>query len=188
MNDLRLSIRQTNAQIGINTQWASQDRQAPLGEQSIRQPMAKMDIRQPMGELTIDSTAAYIGLGQGPHLQFMNSIYSQSESVLLQAIAKIVADGNRMAQITNPNNAFAEIASRAIPTSSPYQYLGDASCLNVKINYKANAPIINIEAQSPQIEYTPRSPEVQYNPGSVEIYLKQRNSIDIQVTQYDLYQ
>jgi hypothetical protein len=189
LNDVRLSIRQTYAQIGITTHSASQDIRSPLGDQSIRQPQAKVDIQQPPGELTIDSTAAWMALGQGPHLEWMNVIYSQMDSVALQAIAKMVEDGNRMAQITNPQDAFADIASEATLLSNPIQYVGEASTLNVKMDYKANVPIIHIEPQQPQIQYIPRKPEVQYNPGSVDIYLKQRNSIDIRVvSRYDQYQ
>lgn len=159
-----------------------------MGELTLRQPQAKMEIEQPRGELTVDSTAAWTALGQGPHLQWMNSIYSQMNGVLLQAIAKTVEDGNRMAQITNPRNAFAEIAENAVFASDPVRYVGEASALNVKLSYKAHPPIVQVETQKPEINYTPHMPEFRYRPGSVEIYLKQRNAVDIQVSRYDRIQ
>jgi hypothetical protein len=183
----RLSIHQTYGQIGIQTHLASQDIHSSSGDLSIEQPSAKMDIQSPHGELQIDSSAAWAALGVGSNLQWMNSIYSQSKSVVLQAIAKIVKDGHRMSQITNHQNAFADIAKDVFERTNPIQYAGEASYMNVKINYEAKAPIINIEPQKPEIQYTPQKPEVQYNPGSVDIYIKQMNSIDIQVSQYDIY-
>ncbi|WP_274654197.1 DUF6470 family protein [Paenibacillus humicola] len=189
MNDFRLSIRQTYAQIGIETHQASQDMHAPLGDQSIEQPQAKLEIRQPTGVLTIDSSAAWTGLGQGPHLEWLNSIYSQEKTIILQVIAKTVEDGNRMAQITNPQDAFADIAGNVLPLEpSPIQYVGEASSLNVKIDYQPREPEIEAVPQYPRIRYIPRKPEIQTNPGAVDIYLKQRNSIDIQVSRYNLYQ
>ncbi|MEB3102343.1 DUF6470 family protein [Ferviditalea candida] len=187
MNDLRLSIRQTYAQIGIRTHRASQDIHSNKGDLSIQQPQAKMDIQQPGGELTIDSSAAWTALGIGPNLEWTNFIYSQSKSIALQAIARIVEEGNRMAQITNPRNAFADLAKDVYFRENPVEYVGEASYFNVKVHYQPRAPIINIEPQKPQIQYTPNKPEVQYNPGSIEMYLQQKNSINIQVSQYDLY-
>lgn len=184
---LRLSIHQTNAQIGIQTQAADQDIHSQKGDLSIQQSPAKMEMESPAGELEIDSSAAWTALGVGPHLEWMNSIYSQSKSVVLQAIAKIVEDGNRMAQITNHQDAFADLALDVFQRENPIEYAGEPSCLNVKVQYRAHSPIINIEPQKTEIQYTPNKPEVQYHPGSVDVYVKQKNSIDIQVSQYDWY-
>ncbi|MEC0227889.1 DUF6470 family protein [Paenibacillus alba] len=187
MHLLRLSISQVYGQIGIDTHNASQSMESPRGELSIEQQPAEMSIEQPSGQLQVDSTEAWNALGEGPHLQFMSNIYSQSSNLALQGIAKKVEEGNRMAQITNGGNAFADIAYDNLHASSPINYLSDASNLNVKLNYEAQAAIINIEPQKAKIEYTPRKPEIQYNPGSVEIYMKQQNSIDINVSEYNFY-
>ncbi|RAP73935.1 DUF6470 family protein [Paenibacillus montanisoli] len=183
----RLSIHQTYAKIGIQTQAASLDIQSPPGELSIQQPQAKMEIESSRGELEIDSSEAWAALGMGSNLEWLNSIYSQCKSIALQAIAKIVEDGNRMAQITNPNNAFAELARDAFQRKNPIQYVGEASVDHVRLHYRAHAPIINIEPQLPLIEYTAHKPEIQYHPGSVEVYLKQKNSVEIRVSEYDKY-
>jgi hypothetical protein len=187
MEFLRLSIHQTFGQIGIQTQLASQDIRSPRGDLSIQQPSAKMDIQSPRGELEIDSSAAWAALGKGNHLEWMSSIYSQCKSVALQAIAKTVEDGNRMARITNHQNAFADLASDVYQRVNPIVYAGEPSYFNVKMQYTPRAAIINIEPQKAEIQYTPSKPEIQYNPGSVDIYMMQMNSIDIQVSQYDWY-
>lgn len=187
LNLLRLSISQVYGQIGIDTHNASQSMESPRGDLSIEQPQAAMSIEQPSGELTVDSTEAWNALGEGPHLQFMSNIYSQSSSIALQGIARRVEEGNRMAQITNGSNAFAEIAFNNLHDSNPIEYTTGASNLNVKLNYDAKPAIIDIEPQEANIQYTPKKPDIQYNPGSVEIYMKQMNSIDIQVSEYNFY-
>ncbi|UUZ97592.1 DUF6470 family protein [Paenibacillus sp. P25] len=152
-----------------------------------RAPPARMDFHSEPGELQIDSSAAWAALGVGNHMEWLHTIYSQMPQIALQAIAKIVEDGNRMAQITNPKNAFADIAKGAFPPKNPVQYVGPASSMNVKVHYEAKKPITNIEPVKPNIQYIPGKVDIQYHPGSVEIYMKQMNSIDIQVTNYDLY-
>ncbi|NEN85109.1 DUF6470 family protein [Paenibacillus elgii] len=187
MDLLRLSIRQAFGQIGIQTQNATTDIRSPMGQLSIEQQPAQMDFHSEPGELSIDSSAAWSALGSGPHLEWLNSIYSQLPNIALQGIAKIVENGNRMAQIHNPRNAFAEIAQNAFSDDSPIEYVGPASNMNVKVHYEARPAVTNIEPGKVNIEYTPMKPEVQYNPGRVEIYMKQMNWIDIQVTNYDWY-
>ncbi|SCW58555.1 hypothetical protein SAMN04487970_101792 [Paenibacillus tianmuensis] len=187
MNQLRLSIRQGFGQIGIETQNASVDIRSPMGQLSIDQQPAQMDFHSEPGELLIDSSAAWSALGSGPHMEWLNSIYSQIPNIVLQGIAKIVEDGNRMAQITNPRNAFAELAQNALSNESSIEYVGPASYFNVKIQYEPKPAVTHIEPVKPDIQYTPMKPEFEYNPGRVEVYLKQRNWIDIQVTTYDWY-
>jgi hypothetical protein len=187
MNDLRLSIHQTFAQIGIHTNWATVDMHSPQGDLQIQQPKAKVEMHSSPGQLQIDSTAAWEALAKGPILELNNRIYSQMKNVALQAIAKIVEDGNRMAQITNPSNAFADIARDAVQSEVPIEYVGEAAYNNVKIHYEPQKADIRIEPQKPIIQYTPQKPDLQYNPGNVDVYLRQRQSIQITVTQYDLY-
>jgi hypothetical protein len=188
MELLRLSIHQTYAQLGIQTHSASQEIHSPAGELSIMQPSAKMEIQSPQGELHIDSSAAWAALGHGNHLEWMNMIYSQTKSIVLQAIARTAQEGSRMAQITSPDNAISEIAKeRFINNHNTIQYTGQPAYDNVKVSYESHKPVIRIEPQQAQIEYTPHKPEIQYNPGAVDIYIKQMNSIDIQVSHYDYY-
>lgn len=188
MNDLRLSIHQTFAQIGIQTRWASLDiHNYPGGDLEIQQPQAQVQMHSPPGDMQIDSSAAWAALSKGSVLQLNSSIYSQCKEVALQAIAQMVQDGNRMAQITNPRNAFAEIAGDVFQRESSIDYVAPAAYDNVKIQYDPRKPEINIEPQHAIIQYAPKKPDVQYNPGKVDIYMKQKQSIEITVSQYDWY-
>ncbi|REE84481.1 hypothetical protein A8990_11415 [Paenibacillus taihuensis] len=187
MNLTKVSIQQTFGQIAIQTQNASQEMHSQAAELSIKQPPGTLEISSPSGDLNIDSSAAWAALGKGPNLDWMSMIYSQSKGIALQGIARIVAEGHRMAQITNPQNPFAEIAKRDYRAPNPVQYTTAPSYTNVRISYQPYPAEITGVPHSVELQASSPQLDVQYNPGSVDIYMKQQNSIDIQVSQYDWY-
>lgn len=186
MQLLRLSIHQTYGQIGIETHWASQEIESPPGQLSIHQEPARMSIHSEPGTLTIDSSDAWAAYAKGGHLRWENYIYSQMKEVVLRGIAKIVEDGKRMADITNPTNAFADLAKDWMEGSG-INYVEPASLDNVKIDYQPHQTQIEIQPQKADIEYEPQKPNIQYIPGDVSIYLRQKQSIDIHVSEYNWY-
>ncbi|MFE5324114.1 DUF6470 family protein [Paenibacillus sp. NPDC056579] len=187
MNNLRLSIRQTYSQLGITTTNAKVEIESPRGEQSIDQKPAKIEIEAPPGRLTVDSSEAWAALGRGSHLEWMSSIYGQMQGVVMQNISGIVEDGNRMADISNPNDAIADIAYSNFRPKSLLNFQGSPSFTNVRVQFEANDPTINIEPQKADIEFISQKPQIQYTQGNVELYLRQKNSINIYVSEYDLY-
>lgn len=187
LNLLRLSIQQTYAQIGMNTQQASLSLSHRSSELTIDQEPAQMEIEQPNGQLAVDSSAAWAALAKGGNLEWKQSIYSQAKEVVLQAIAKKVEDGNRMAAIHTKSDAIAELAMDAIGYRLPVQYAGAPSYTNVKVNYTAEAAKVTIIPQKADIQYQPAKLEGQYERGDVNIYVKQRQSIAIEVSPYNWY-
>lgn len=188
MNDLRLSIRQTYAVIGMSSQPAQQLMDASHGEQQIVQPQAQMDFATTPSQLQIDSSEAWQALGKGPHMEWNQRLFGQMKSVFLQQLAQTVDEGNRMAQITNPKNAFAEIAKSTVGNQSPVNYiLGTPNVDNVKVTYTPGGVTTAIEPSPIEIQYTPVKTDIQVEPGKLDIYLRQKNSISIDVTTYDWY-
>jgi len=188
MNNLRLSIRQTYSQIGVTTTNAKVEIESPDGELSIDQKPAKIEIEAPPGKLTVDSSAAWTALGRGSHLEWMSSVYGQIHGIVMQNVAGIVEDGNRLANIANPNDAVAEIAYSNSKIKSPVNFVGGhPSFTNVNVKFEPNDPTINVEPQKADIEFIPQKPQLQYTKGNVELYLRQKNSINIYVSEYDLY-
>ncbi|CAM3692999.1 DUF6470 domain-containing protein [Cohnella lubricantis] len=188
MNLQRLSIHQTFGQIGMKAEPGSQSIRSPRGDQSIRQQPADLQIKSPPGRLAIDSAAAWDALGKGGNLAWSSRIYSQSKNILLQGIAKTAQDGERMGDLLSPGNPFAQIArSDALADRPSVSYTGAAGYMNVKVSYAPQDASVQVTPHKAEISYTPRKPEVQYHPGSVDIYSRQRNSIDIHVSEYDLY-
>jgi hypothetical protein len=188
VNDLRLSIRQTYAAIGIDSEPAHQHMHMPQGDQQIQQPSAKMEFKTTPSQLSIDSSDAWHALGHGPNLEWSSAIYSQMKSIFLQQLAKQVEEGKRLADITNPRSAFADLAQDALFRPNPVDYQTvSPGYLNVHLGYNTGAVRTEIEASPVRLEYTPHKAEIEAQQGKLDIYLRQKNSIEISVVQYDLY-
>lgn len=181
---MRLSIQQQFAHIGMSTRNAKQDIVSPRGELTINQSAAAMDFQSEPGELSVDSSDALAAVGVGGHLRNRNFIYSQCEGIALQAIAKIVREGNRMADATNPANAFAEIAKQEMARAPSMKYVENASFLNVEVQYTQGTVQTPIRAVPNELHYTSHKPKVDYTLGQVDINLRNKQSIDIQVSPY----
>jgi hypothetical protein len=188
VNELRLSIRQTYAAIGMDSKPARQIMDASPGDQKIIQPQANMDFSSTPAKLEINSSEAWLALGKGPHLEWNQRLYGQMKSIFLQQLAQTVAAGHRMAQITNSKNAFAELARESVDSQNPVNYvLGTPDFDNVEVNYSPGQVSTNMEPSPIEINYTPIKTDIQVEQGKLDIYLRQKNSISIEVTTYDLY-
>jgi hypothetical protein len=186
--DLRLSIRQTYAAIGIESNPATQQMKSPQGDLQIQQPAAKMDFSSEPAILQVDSSEAQHALGRGPNLEWNKYVNGQMQSVFLRQLADKVEAGHRMALIANPKNAFAELARDNVFKQSGINYQAAVPDFdNVKLSYEPGKVQTHIEASPVEIQYTPQKPDIQVAPGKVDIYIRQKNSIDISVTTYDLY-
>jgi hypothetical protein len=188
MNDLRLSIQQTFAAIGMDSTPSRQQINSPRGEQVIEQPPATLDFEHEHASLSIDSSAAWHALGVGPNLEWSSGIYSQMKSIYLQGLASQVEEGKRMAQISNPRSAFADLAKNALFRPNPVDYqIVKPNYNNVKLEFTPGSIDTRIETSPVRIDYTPHKAEIDVQPGKLDIYLRQKNSISIEVTQYDVY-
>ncbi|HEX7055739.1 MAG TPA: DUF6470 family protein [Bacilli bacterium] len=188
MNTIRLSIHQVFAAIGIHSTRGEQQIRSRHGELIIRQEPAEIKMETSGGELEINADAAWAAYGKQPHLQWRNMVYSQMPRVFLQALAKIVDDGNRMADIASRRNAIADIAQEAWQHEFPQiEYVGAASYDNVEVSIAKKEISISVKPNFPQIEYRMHKPEIQFRRGGVEIYMRQKNSITITTAPYDLF-
>ncbi|MEK4046391.1 DUF6470 family protein [Paenibacillus sp. FSL H8-0048] len=172
-----LQIRQTPARIGID---------ADLGSFSITQPKADVSITTTPGELSVQSTppeliidqtrarAAYNG---GSVLDMNRRIYSGIQQLYLQAIARRVEQGTRMAEFFKPGNSIAEIYGTDTEPNSFPEPCGPASYDNVDLRYEARAPEINFRPATVDIQVERHRPETEYTRGKLDIYMQQYASV-----------
>ncbi|WP_239615868.1 DUF6470 family protein [Cohnella mopanensis] len=187
MNDLRLSIRQNYAAIGIDTYPTQQQIQSASGDLQIQQSAAKMDFSSEPAQLIVDSSQAQHALMRGPNLEWSSYVTSQLNALFHQQLAEIVAEGNRTAMITNPSNAFAEIARNNVFRPNPVNYQAVVPDVdNVEITYQPGESNTVIEGSPTEIQYAANKPDIQVMPGKTDIYLRQKNNIDIQVSSYNI--
>jgi hypothetical protein len=174
-----LQIRTTPALLGMETQ---------RGLLGIRQPKATLEmeitrpdlqIRQQRGDLYIDQSRAWDALGKAGSLTTMSRIYGQSRGIAMEGIARIVDNGNHLANIKSKNNAIADLGLQNTITTGQLDFAGPASYDNVDISYQAHTPdfearnaIVDINAHASNVEFN-------YRRNSLNIFVKQHASVEI---------
>ncbi|CAH1209586.1 putative protein YviE [Paenibacillus auburnensis] len=172
-----LQIRQTPALIGID---------ADLGTFSITQPKAEVNITTTPGELTVQSTRPELTIDQtraraayngGSVLDMNKRIYSGIQQLYLQAIARRVEQGTRMAEFFKPGNTIAEVYGMDTEPNSFPEPCGPASYDNVDIHFETRAPQINYQAAHVDIQVERHDPTIEYTRGKLNIYMQQYASV-----------
>ncbi|MFP3389027.1 DUF6470 family protein [Brevibacillus sp. SIMBA_040] len=181
MNLPQLRMESTNAQLGLNIRKASVDIQQPHARVTIKQVPASLEIKQPQGELTIDSSEARENLNiRGPLRSTMdNAEYSTQK--LMEGISRISREGDQLRAIETRRNAIADIAFEKTITPDEVYYPSRTIGNGVKIHYEEKRPEINVKLGGAEIEVLPQRPIVNYTPGKVESYMKQWNSLKVEV-------
>lgn len=181
----QIQIRQQPALIGIDADLGTQDIKQPQATYEMQIDPPKLEMHQPQGDLQIDQSRAWDALGMGPIFESMSRIYTQSKDIALQGIARIVENGNRMAAINLPGNAFAEIAKQLTFEHPEFDYYGEASYDNVDITYTAHKAEINVIEGKVNVNAQVNPPEISYNRGKLDIYMQQYAKVEITPPQID---
>ncbi len=175
----RLSIETTPAVIGMRTTRArltvSNSSNAQV-QMNSRPASFRMNTQVP--RVKIDQSQAFASAGNAPILQLSSQNAKNSLSMGLEAIGKMVDDGNYIGNLFAGGNRVAQLA---FENSLP--------------NYEFNAvampsvgPDITLVRQDPNIEWEPyqlnistipQQMSVEYIPGSLEIYMEQYPEINI---------
>ncbi|GIP06950.1 hypothetical protein J28TS4_53570 [Paenibacillus lautus] len=187
MNLLRLSIRQTYANIGMESRQGQFQMKSPQGELNVETTPAAMEVQRVPAELTIDSSKAWMALGKGNHLEWLQMVSSQMEQQFLMNVSRIVDEGNRLAQFTKPGNSIADIMAQRVQEKPSIEYNGTASNDNVRVQYTPVDLQMSWSLHQTNVNYSPQRPEVAYTPGGVDVYIRNQNSLKIWVSDYDLY-
>jgi len=184
----QIHFKQTPARLGIDADLGTQDIKQPRAQYEMKTTRPKQDIQSPHGELEIDQSQAWDALGLGNILESLQRIYSQSKQLAIQAVAKKVQEGNRMAASSyTGENVIASLAKESTTEgSNGVDFYGEASFLNVHERYTAHKPEINTTPGSVEINTQPSAPIINYNRGKLDIYMAQWHSIEFTPPQIDL--
>lgn len=184
----QIQIHQQYGRIGIDADLGWYEIHQRSATQEITTDPSKLEIHTTPAELIIDNSKWRDALGNGPFLEVMNRIYSQCRSIALQGIAKIVEDGNRMAQIHTGENVIASLARESTNDIDffEYMYMGEASLDNIDIQY--NPAKVNLHFTPAHVNHRIEinRPDIQYHRGKLEIYMLQYPKVEITPPQMDL--
>jgi hypothetical protein len=176
----QIQIHQQYGLLGFKAEPASLTIEQPKATIEMHTKQAVMHIQQPSGTLRIDQSRAWDAVGLGGTLKMLTRIADQMFGIVVNAIAKIVEDGNQMADISNPNNTIPAIVSaNAFEPLPEIQYNGEASFLNVSEEYTPSPPIIDPELGQIDFKATPNRPIIESQQGKFNSYLIQRNFVEI---------
>ncbi|WP_217562090.1 DUF6470 family protein [Paenibacillus sp. GbtcB18] len=177
----RIQISQQYTKIGLSKTPGQLSIEQPNAELNLHRENVKVNVSTEKSQLEIDSTVAWSALGSSKLIEMRDRIAQSAFDISMQNIAEIAQNGDRMMEITNHSNAFAEIARQNAFKDRPVELTGEPSFDNVDIEYRPSA--VNIEVQPGSITFDPvlNSPRVQYDPGKLETYIKQKNMISFSV-------
>lgn len=173
-----LQIRQTPAVISIDADPGTYSITQPKAEVNISTTPGKLSVESSDSKLSIDQKAAHAAYNGGTVLEMNKRIYSGIQQLYLQAIARRVEQGTRMAEFFKPGNTIAEVyGSDTEPNSFP-EPCGPASYDNVDIRYEAGTLQINYRPAEVDIQINRHKPEIEYTKGKLDIYMQQYASVE----------
>lgn len=169
---LCLNIRQQNAQISINTTRPVLHLHTTLPQVEMSTEPAKLEIHQAQGQLEIDQTPCRYSIGLKNFHDMARDIAQEGRQAVLDGIARIAEEGDRMAHIENKEDAIVNIA-RDSSLAQP---------LDITIAH-IDAPIINYHPAPVQFHAIFGKLDITLNRGRVDSDL-QRGTVDISIARY----
>ncbi|MDK2919036.1 MAG: hypothetical protein PWQ37_1769 [Candidatus Petromonas sp.] len=178
---LLLKINTSPALIGINTTPGKMEITQPKADINMNTEHPRIEIHSEQVRVQIDQYQCFAEAGLKNYLDLTKETVQLAKQAAMQGIERIVRQGNELAAIENgldpiPNqaeeNAFElfkkEFNFDLIPKSRP------------KIDFKGGTVDIKVHEGKVNMDIKVNKPQINYTPGKVEIYLRQKNSIDIQ--------
>ncbi|MBL0385516.1 hypothetical protein JJB07_02540 [Tumebacillus sp. ITR2] len=179
---LRLELSHGNARIGVQSTPGKWDMQQPHADMEITQKPAVLTIDQGPGQLDLDLYTARRALGFKKTGDMLADVAGQTKQIVLEAIGRIVEDGNQMAAIQNHRNVVADLALEHQDLGPmPIQDVDPGSYNPVGIHYQPHETQLHWEVRGTEIHATPHAAITNYTPGKVDVYLDQKNWLQIDV-------
>lgn len=166
---MSLSITTPKPQLQIKTTSSRLSIQQPKGEFSITRTNPEISIDRQLPRVLIDQSRAFSEAGLKRWWELMDEYAKLGKMQALNAIARIVDDGNRMAQIQNK-----------MPPAIPELALKNSTTPPFEVNFDIvpkSRPKIEVEGHlnidwklgELKISYTLREPIIEYTPSVVDI-------------------
>ncbi|HZK54262.1 MAG TPA: DUF6470 family protein [Desulfosporosinus sp.] len=172
---LQINISTQPIRLDYNVQDAKLNLQSTPAKLQVETMAATLEIHQPRGELTIDSTPSRysIGLKNNSDLARDNAALGQQSAV--NAVARIVEEGNQYGRIESSSNAFADIAANSSISQAPGLTLAHIDAPN--LHYEASPVEFNPTAGKVNFSVQPGILEGNFQSGKVDIRVVQYSSI-----------
>lgn len=176
-----LKISTTPALIGINTSAAKTEIQQPKPDVSMHTEHPKLEIKNELPKVLIDQYECFAEAGLKNFIDLTRETAQLSKKAAMQGIERRVNQGNQMRDIHKKINPIAQQAVyNAFEQFKKEFSLGTVPKSRPKIELKEGKPQIKVREGRVDFDVKVNRPIINYSSGNVEIYLRQKNSIDIE--------
>jgi hypothetical protein len=177
-------MQSTYGKIGIQTRSAKLSIHQQKADLTIRQPKAEMRINRKPGKLDIDQSQAFAEEHLKSVFAWTRENASRGRKAALEGVGRRAAEGDRLMKIENGGRPIADLAEKNSSDPPLAFNIGwmPKSAFSVKFYYQPSKLKIHWQLHDPVINATPNLPQYAYQSGSVIIFMKQRPSLDIQVS------
>lgn len=181
-----IQIRQQYARIGMDSVPARLSIRQPQAELSLTTAPAAISIHSEPGTLRIDQSRAWDALGMRNALASMDRIHAEARNVAWDHVARIVQQGDRLADLTSPGNTIAEIGKEEALKFREFNYLTEPSTNNVEVAYTPSPPVVDVREGRVETEVQVHKPEIDYIRGKLDIYVAQQAALTVIPPQLDI--
>lgn len=174
-----LRITRTEGLIGINTTPARMQISQPKPDFEIQQKNSTVILRTEPIQVRIDQSQCRNEIGYKTNTAFMDDISERGQQAVMEGIARIVAEGNRMAEVPNNGSAIAQIVAEN--SLQVYDYNIDfLPKSRPEIDFVGGNVDISVDQGYADIRSKPNKPIIDVEIGSVEVYLRQKPDLLIE--------
>lgn len=183
----QIRLSQTFAQIGLRIEKPKQRIEQPKANMQIRQTPARLEINRKPGRLLIDQTKAWEEANLKGISALAKEFSEEGRRLLLEGIARRAEEGRQLAAIERDVNAIVELARKnGTPAPKPFNITFIPSYGSVKFHYMPSRLDMEWHRGGTTVRVLPRPPIHEYTPGSIEVYMRQRESLTIDVVGLDV--
>ncbi|BCJ87866.1 DUF6470 family protein [Effusibacillus dendaii] len=175
----RLEIHQITGKVGLETTPSTFQIDQRPADLQIRQIPADLKIQRTPAVLIIDYRPANTAYGQRGIVDFMTHAGDQAHLQVLDNIGSIAQDGDRMMDITNKQDAFADLAFQHQFDQSVIQDTDPPSANPVPIRVNPSVLDVKWQKNGVQIQANYFTPKITATAGALKVYVREEPSISV---------
>lgn len=176
-----ITINTTPALIGIQTIRSKLEIMQPKAEVNMNIEHPKVEIHTEQVKAQIDQYECFAEAGLKNYLDLTREAAQLGKQAVMQGIERIVRQGNELAAIENQTDPIPyQAEENAFELFNKDYNIGTIPKSRPKIDFKGGTVDIKVHEGKVNLDVKINKPRIDYIPSKVEIYMRQKNSIDIQ--------
>ena len=176
----QIRLESTYARIGIETRDAVVHMEQSPAELDLQNIPAQMSIQTKPSKLTIDQTLAWEAMNIKSTNRMMEDFANDGRNAALEGVARRAQEGDELMKIENGGNPIAQHAKENAARPEKQFNIGFIPPhFSVKINYEPAVVSIDWKLGGVINNTKPNKPVFEYELFAVDIFVKERNTLDI---------